>query len=129
FAPPSCPTCSANAAEVRDNSALCVPSLSSNSSWRKRKDRNPKEDGMLLSLVFRHLVRQGKLTIFDAGGHPHVYQGSPGSEFVVRLHDPKLHWKLFVNPRLYFGEAFMEGTLTIDQASIYELLNFIGENM
>jgi len=84
---------------------------------------------MLLSLVFRHLVRRGKLTIFDAGGHPHIYQGTPGPEFVVRLHDPKLHWKLFVNPRLYFGEAFMDGTLTVDQASIYDLLNFIGENM
>jgi cyclopropane-fatty-acyl-phospholipid synthase len=87
------------------------------------------EDGMLLSLVFRHLVRRGKLTIYDASGHPRVYEGTPGPEFVIRLRDPKLHWKLFVNPRLYFGEAFMDGTLTVDQASIYDLLNFIGENM
>ncbi|HLJ22330.1 MAG TPA: cyclopropane-fatty-acyl-phospholipid synthase family protein, partial [Stellaceae bacterium] len=84
---------------------------------------------MLLSLVFRHLVRRGKLTIVDAGGGRHVYEGAPGPQFVIHLHDPKLHWKLFVNPRLYVGEAFMDGTLTIEQASIYDLLHFFAENM
>ena len=84
---------------------------------------------MLLSPVFRHLVRRGKLTIVDAGGRPHVYEGAPGPKLVIRLHDPKLHWKLFINPRLYLGEAFMDGSLTIEQASIYDLLSFIGENL
>src|SRR5690349_13041711 len=84
---------------------------------------------MLLSLVVRHLVRRGKLTLIDAGDRRHVYEGSPGPEIVVRLRDPKLHWKLFINPRLYLGEAFMDGTLTVEQASIYDLLSFIGENL
>ena len=84
---------------------------------------------MLLSLVFRHLVRRGKLTLVDTGGGRHVYEGASGPELVVHLHDPKLYWKLFVNPRLYLGEAFMDGTLTIEQASIYDLLHFIGENL
>ncbi|HKF70910.1 MAG TPA: cyclopropane-fatty-acyl-phospholipid synthase family protein [Stellaceae bacterium] len=84
---------------------------------------------MLLSLVFRNLVRRGRLTIVDAGGRRHVYEGAPGRDLVVRLQDPKLHWKLFVNPRLYLGEAFMDGSLTIEQASIYDLLHFIGENL
>src|SRR5579885_1932567 len=84
---------------------------------------------MLLSLVFRHLVRRGKLTIVDARGEPHVYEGSPGPAFTVHLHDPNLHWKLFLNPRLYLGEAFMDGTLTIEQASIYDFLHFLAENM
>src|SRR5262249_19560919 len=88
-----------------------------------------RRDGMLFSLVFRHLVRLGKLTIVDAGAARHVYEGAPGRELVARLHDPKLHWKLFLTPRLYLGEAFMDGTLTIDQASIYDLLHFIGENL
>ena len=84
---------------------------------------------MLLSLVVRHLVRRGKLTLIDAGDRRHVYEGSPGPEIVVRLRDPKLHWKLFVNPRLYLGEAFMDGTLSIEQASIYDLLAFIAGNL
>src|ERR1051326_8133458 len=84
---------------------------------------------MLLSLVVRHLVRHGKLTLIDAGDRCHVYEGSPGPEIVVRLRDPKLHWKLFVNPRLYLGEAFMDGTLSIEQASIYDLLAFIAGNL
>ena len=84
---------------------------------------------MLLSLVFRHLIRRGKLTIVDTVGGRHVYQGTPGPEFVMHLHDPSLYWKLFINPRLYLGEGFMEGTLTIEQASIYDFLYFIAENL
>ena len=84
---------------------------------------------MLLSLVFRHLVRRGKLTIVDTVGGRHVYEGAPGAALTVHLRDPKLYWKLFVNPRLYLGEAFVDGTLTIEQASIYDLLHFIGENL
>jgi len=84
---------------------------------------------MLLSLVFRRLVRRGKLTLIDAYGAVHTYAGAAGPEFVVRLHDPKLHWKLVVNPPLSFGEAFMDGTLTAENASIYDLMHFIGENM
>jgi len=84
---------------------------------------------MLMSLFFRHLVRWGKLTVIDARGGTHVYAGAPGPEFVIRLRDPELHWKLFVNPGLYFGEAFTDGTLCVDQASIYDLIHFIRENM
>ncbi len=84
---------------------------------------------MLASLTFRHLIRRGALTVIDARGAVHTYGESPGPEMTIRLHDPALHWKLFINPGLYAGEAFMNGTLTIENASIYDFLNLVGENM
>ncbi|HMK68717.1 MAG TPA: cyclopropane-fatty-acyl-phospholipid synthase family protein, partial [Stellaceae bacterium] len=84
---------------------------------------------MLASILFRHLVRKGKLTVIDARGRSHEFSGAPGPEFTVRLGEPNLHWKLFLNPRLYFGEAFMDGTLTTERASIYDVLHFLAVNM
>jgi len=84
---------------------------------------------MLLSIMLRHLIRRGRLTVIDAGGKSHVFAGEPGPDITVRLHDRALAWKLFLNPRLYAGEAFMDGSLTIENASIYDFLNLCTENM
>ncbi|HUK07279.1 MAG TPA: cyclopropane-fatty-acyl-phospholipid synthase family protein [Stellaceae bacterium] len=84
---------------------------------------------MLLSVMLRHLIRRGRLTVIDAGGKPHVFAGEPGPDITVRLHDRALAWKLFLNPRLYCGEAFMDGSLTVENASIYDFLNLCTENM
>ncbi len=84
---------------------------------------------MLLAHLLRHLVRRGSLRVIDAGGTVHSFQGEPGPTVTVKLHDRALEWKLFLNPRLYLGEAFMDGTLTVEDASVYDFLAFLGENM
>jgi cyclopropane-fatty-acyl-phospholipid synthase len=84
---------------------------------------------MLLSYLLRRLVRRGTLDIIDAGGRTHRFAGEPGPSLTVRLHDRALEWKLFLNPRLYLGEAFMDGTLTVENAAIYDFLEFAAINM
>jgi len=84
---------------------------------------------MLASLVLRPLIQRGELTVVDAHGTTHVFSGSPGPAITVRLHDPRLHWKLFINPTLYVGEAFMDGTLTVENATVADFLNLACENM
>ena len=83
---------------------------------------------MLLSPMLRHLMRRGTLTVIDGRGKTHVFAGAAGPEITIRLHDPKLHRQIFLNPRLKLGEAFMDGTLTVENASVYEFLNLMGEN-
>jgi cyclopropane-fatty-acyl-phospholipid synthase len=70
----------------------------------------------------------GQLTVIDADGGTHRI--GPGGEpaVTVRLHDRALHWKLFVRPELYVGEAYTDGTLTVENASIYDFLEFMGRN-
>jgi cyclopropane-fatty-acyl-phospholipid synthase len=83
---------------------------------------------MLLGILLRHLVRRGTLTVVDADGRTHRFSGGEGPAITMRLHDRALSRQMFFNPRLHLGEAFMEGTLTFDDASIYDFLDFIGVN-
>ena len=84
---------------------------------------------MLLAHLLRHLVRQGTLRVIDARGIVHSFAGGPGPVITIRLHDRALARRLFLNPRLYLGEAFMDGTLTVEDASIYDFLDFLGANL
>src|SRR5579883_1900610 len=84
---------------------------------------------MLLAHLLHHLVRHGTLRVIDASGALHTFSGAPGPVITVRLHDRATERRLFLNPRLALGEAFMDGTLTIEGAGIYELLDLLGLNM
>lgn len=85
---------------------------------------------MLLSKLLARLIRTGTLTVIDAHGTAHVFRGSPATPSItVRLHDPALHWRLFLNPRLTLGEAYMDGTLTVEDAGLYDFLDLLGANL
>ena len=85
---------------------------------------------MTVGLLLRHLVHRGTLRLIDAAGKPHVYAGAPGPVVTIRLHDRPLERQLLFYPRLMLGEAYMDGRLTIeDGATLYDLLEFLGNNM
>jgi cyclopropane-fatty-acyl-phospholipid synthase len=77
---------------------------------------------MLLARCLSRVIRIGRLELVDAAGQHHVFGGTPGPSVTVRLHDKSLHWKLIVNPRLNVPEAYMDGTLTIEDGDIYALI-------
>ncbi len=83
---------------------------------------------MLLARLLSRLIRIGRLEFFDAAGGHHVLEGSPGPTVAVRLHDASLHWKFVVNPRLSVPEAYMDGTLTLEQGDIYALIELLTRN-
>ncbi|HEX6110890.1 MAG TPA: cyclopropane-fatty-acyl-phospholipid synthase family protein [Geminicoccaceae bacterium] len=78
---------------------------------------------MLLSGFAQQVIRKGDLTIIDAAGGRHRLGDGRGRRAVIRLHDKSLHHRLAINPYLYIGEAFMEGTLTLEQGSLYDFLD------
>ena len=84
---------------------------------------------MLLSRLFERTITIGRLRVIDAGGSLHTFDGSAGPSVTIRLHDPALHWKLAVRPRLYFGEAFMDGKLTIEEGNLYDLIDLLAVNL
>jgi cyclopropane-fatty-acyl-phospholipid synthase len=77
---------------------------------------------MLFAEFARRVLQWGQLTIVDADGRHHRVGGSDGPEVRVRLHDRALHRRLAFNPYLHVGEAYMEGTLTIEQGSLYDFM-------
>ena len=83
---------------------------------------------MLLSRLLDSLIRVGRLTVIDANGRQHVFGADATPAVTIRLHDPSLHWRLLLQPGLSAGEAYMDGRLTVEDASLYEFLDLIGRN-
>ncbi|HEY3908439.1 MAG TPA: cyclopropane-fatty-acyl-phospholipid synthase family protein [Stellaceae bacterium] len=84
---------------------------------------------MLLARFFERVITTGRLRIIDAGGASHRVAGAPGPSVAIRLHDRALHWKLVARPRLYLPEAFVDGSLTIEEGSLYELVDLLALNL
>ena len=78
---------------------------------------------MLLSHMLTRIVQTGRLTVIDPSGRRHVFGPGGLPEVAVRLHNRALLWKLALNPALYVGEAYMDGSLTIEEGSLREFLH------
>lgn len=85
---------------------------------------------MLLERLLRGAFKRGELTVVDAKGRTRRYgDAASGPCVTVRFHDRALHTRLPLNPRLALGEAYMDGTLTVEGGSIYDLLDLVGQNV
>lgn len=76
---------------------------------------------MLLARLLAPAVTAGSITLIDGYGRTH-HLGRGAPSVTLRLHDPALHRDLVLRPRLVFGEAYMDGRLTVDDGHLYELL-------
>ena len=84
---------------------------------------------MLISGLLRRFVSTGHLRIIDARNRVHDF-GTVGEtpSVAVRFHDPGLVRKIALNPSLAVGEAYMDGTLTIEDGTIVDFWEVIGRN-
>jgi len=83
---------------------------------------------MLLASVLRQLVRSGTLEVVDAAGRHYTAGSAPGPSVSIRLHDDNLRRRLLWNPRLAVGEAYMDGSLTIERGTLYDFLDLLAVN-
>ena len=83
---------------------------------------------MLFARFLKPLMKHGTLVILDHQGRRHVI-GSGAPQVTVRFHDRSLGTRLALNPALYAGEAYMDGTLTVEDGDIYALLDLIMSNL
>jgi cyclopropane-fatty-acyl-phospholipid synthase len=81
-----------------------------------------------LSHMLRSFVRIGRLQVIDADGRRHVFAGAPGPEATMRLADRSLYRKLFLNPELAAGEAYMDGRLTFEASTLRDFLTLFSVN-
>ncbi len=81
---------------------------------------------MLLARLLNPVVTAGAFDLVDADGRVHrIGSGSP--RLSLHLHDKGLHRELVMNPRLRFGEAYMDGRLSIGGGSIYDFLALLSD--
>jgi cyclopropane-fatty-acyl-phospholipid synthase len=81
-----------------------------------------------LSNLLKAFVRTGRLTVIDADGKTHVFEGEPGRNATVKFSDKKLYRSLFFNPELHAGEAYMDGTMSFPGSSVTEFLALFSDN-
>jgi len=82
----------------------------------------------LLDKLLSHAVQAGRLEVIDTHGQRHGYGPANGTATVVRLIDPKLEHKLFLNPELYAGEAYMNQGFVIERGNLRDFLTLFAEN-
>lgn len=96
---------------------------------------NPSPDNgeqavRLLAHVLTRFVRAGILNLVDADGVKRTFCGtSAGPEVAVRIKDRSQYLKLALNPSLYLGEAYMEGSLSVESGDLWDLLELVGCNI
>jgi len=81
-----------------------------------------------LSHMLSSFVRVGTLTVIDADGRSHVFAGTPGPQASMRISDRTLYRKLFFNPELHAGEAYMDGRLSFEGSSLRDFLTLFSVN-
>jgi cyclopropane-fatty-acyl-phospholipid synthase len=84
---------------------------------------------MLLARLLEKLIHSGSLTLIDAAGRKFEMGDGTDPKVTVRIHGRLTQWKLALNPSLYAGEAFMDGTLTIEQGTVYDFIDLATRSM
>ena len=85
---------------------------------------------MQLVKFLNKLFTKGGFILEDAYGKEHVI-GKPDSEKPIKLkiHNKSLHYKLLLYPDLYFGEAYTDGSITIEGGELSNFLDIALENI
>jgi cyclopropane-fatty-acyl-phospholipid synthase len=78
----------------------------------------------LLHLRLTKLIKWGALRVRWPDGSVTAY-GSGLPEVVANMTDPALPLRLVMNPELALGEAYVDGTLTIEDDDLYGFLNLV----
>jgi cyclopropane-fatty-acyl-phospholipid synthase len=71
------------------------------------------------------LLTRGSITLITPGKPPRTYGPGGGQHLTVRFLDRKVGFDIIRNPRLGFGEAYMNGRLIIEDGSILDLMRMI----
>jgi len=81
-----------------------------------------------LSHMLKSFVRIGTLKVIDADGQSHDFVGAPGPKVTMRLTDRSLYYKLFLNPELHAGEAYMDGRMRFEDSTLTDFLTLFSIN-
>ena len=76
----------------------------------------------LVSTILRRFIRQGSLKLTTAPGKTYSFGDGSGPPVAIRFASARALREVMLNPELRLGEAYMDGTLTVEQGSIADLL-------
>jgi cyclopropane-fatty-acyl-phospholipid synthase len=85
---------------------------------------------MYLVKFLNKLIKDDGFVLVDANSNNYVI-GTPKKETPVKLKilNKKLHYKLFLYPDLFFGEAYTDGSIVIENGTLTEFLDIALRNV
>ena len=85
---------------------------------------------MNLIKFLNNLIKYDGFVLVDSNSRKHVI-GKPIKEnpIIIKLLDKSLNYKLLLHPDLYFGEAYTNGSLKIDNGTLTEFLEIALKNI
>ena len=85
---------------------------------------------MSLISFLNNLFKQDGFELIDSNSKKYVI-GNPTKDkpIIIRFLDQKLMQKLLINPDLYFGEAYMNGSLVIENGTLTDFLDLAFKNI
>ena len=81
-----------------------------------------------MSIVGRfinQILPVGSITVIQPDGSRGTYGPGGGKHVAVRFHDKRVPMEIFRNPRLRFGELYMDGRVTVEDGTILDLLELV----
>jgi hypothetical protein len=75
------------------------------------------------------VVTTGYLTLIDAKGCAYAFGDLSGTPVVARIANAHTERRLFFNPALALGEAYMDGSLVMERGTIYDFLELLLANL
>lgn len=82
-----------------------------------------------LASMLKKIVRRGHLTLVDSRGFRHEMGELEKPALVLRVHDRATERAIAMNPQLAFGEAYMDGRLTVENGDIASVLDLLTRNL
>ncbi len=82
----------------------------------------------MIKSIMKYMIRDGALALEDAKGNVMMVGDGSKPRCRLKLHKRSLEWSLLINPPLKVSEAFMDGTLTIEDGDIGDFTEVVARN-
>jgi cyclopropane-fatty-acyl-phospholipid synthase len=79
----------------------------------------------LLRVALRHFIRAGNLRVTTAGGTVFTFGDGSGHPVAIRFTTRAAESGVLFDPELRFGEAYVNGTLVVEQGTIADVLSVV----
>jgi cyclopropane-fatty-acyl-phospholipid synthase len=76
-----------------------------------------------LPVLLDWAVRQGRLRVTGPKGETHEFGDGDAPGAAIRVTDPRLDWRIFLNPELHAAEAYMDGALVMEEGDVRDLMD------
>ncbi|TPM26920.1 cyclopropane-fatty-acyl-phospholipid synthase family protein [Mesorhizobium sp. B2-3-5] len=83
---------------------------------------------MFLEVALARLIKIGTLTVFYPDGSQGSYGSGQNPQLALKIRTARAKRRLFFNPGLALGEAYMDGDLEPVSGDLFEILDFLAMN-